>query len=70
LLTRAAHGRIATLHEQRSATSQELDEATAALDMAEARLAGAQARVREATSALDAADRPDAPPTSRRRTAR
>jgi RND family efflux transporter MFP subunit len=55
VLTRAAHGRIATLHGQRSATSQELDEATAALGMAEARLAGARARVREATSALDAA---------------
>lgn len=54
-LARAAHTRTATLHAQRSATLQELDEATAALGMAEARSAAAQARVREAASALEAA---------------
>ena len=55
VLAQAAHRRIATLHGQRSATSQELDEANAALGMAEARSAAAQARVREAASALEAA---------------
>jgi RND family efflux transporter MFP subunit len=54
-LARAAHTRTATLHGQRSATLQELDEATAALGMAEARSAAAQARVRESASALEAA---------------
>lgn len=54
-LARAAHTRTTILHGQRSATLQELDEATAALGMAEARSAAAQARVREAASALEAA---------------
>jgi multidrug efflux pump subunit AcrA (membrane-fusion protein) len=40
-LARSTHARIAGLHAKRSATSQELDDATAALRAAEARAAGA-----------------------------
>ena len=54
-LARAAHSRIAGLHARRSATSQEFDEATAALRRAEAQAASAAARVRGAGSGLDSA---------------
>jgi RND family efflux transporter MFP subunit len=52
-LARSAHERIASLHAKRSATAQELDEATAALRRAEANAAGAAARARGAGSGLD-----------------
>ena len=54
-LARTNHDRIATLLSQRSATRQELDEATAALDEAESRATAAGARSRSAASALEAA---------------
>jgi RND family efflux transporter MFP subunit len=54
-LARAAHHRMVTLHAQKSATPQELDEATATLAMADARASAVQARAREASSSLDAA---------------
>ena len=54
-LARATHARIATLAAQRSATPQELDQATAALAAAEARVASARARVDEAAAAVTAA---------------
>lgn len=54
-LARASHQRIAGLQAKRSATAQELDEATAALRSAEARAAGAAARAVQAASALDSA---------------
>ena len=54
-LARATHGRIAALHAKRSATSQELDEATAALAAAEARAAGGAARVQESAANIERA---------------
>lgn len=54
-LAQAAHQRIATLHAQRSATPQELDEAVAAVGTANARNGAADARVEEAAAALMAA---------------
>jgi RND family efflux transporter MFP subunit len=54
-LARAAHQRIAGLQSRRSATAQELDEATAALRRAEANASAAAARARGATSGLDRA---------------
>jgi len=54
-LARASHDRIAGLEAKRSATAQELDEATAALRSAEARAAGASARALQAASAVDSA---------------
>lgn len=54
-LARAAHQRIAGLHSRRSATAQELDEATAALHRAEANASAAAARARGAASGLDRA---------------
>lgn len=54
-LARSTHDRIAGLHERRSATAQELDEAVAALRAAEARLSAADARVRQADAALASA---------------
>lgn len=53
VLARASHGRIAALFAKRSATAQELDEATAALAAADARAASATARVREAAAGVD-----------------
>jgi multidrug resistance efflux pump len=53
MLARATYDRIVALQARRSATSQELDEATANLRAAEARSAAAQARLQEATSAVD-----------------
>jgi len=54
-LARASHDRIAGLEARRSATAQELDDATAALRSAEARVAAASARVLQAASAVDSA---------------
>jgi RND family efflux transporter MFP subunit len=54
-LARASHVRIAGLHAKRSATAQELDEATATLRSAEARVAGASARALQAVSAVESA---------------
>ncbi len=55
-LARAAHARISDLHAKRSATSQELDEASAALRAATAREAGARAHALEAAAALTGAE--------------
>jgi RND family efflux transporter MFP subunit len=54
-LARANHARVATLHPKRSATLQELDDATAALRMAEARATGATARAHAVVSAVEGA---------------
>lgn len=54
-LARATHERIADLQVRRSATAQELDDATAALRSAEARVAGAVARAAQATAAVESA---------------
>jgi multidrug efflux pump subunit AcrA (membrane-fusion protein) len=54
-LARASHDRIAGLEAKRSATAQELDDATATLRSAEARVAGASARALQAASAVDSA---------------
>jgi multidrug resistance efflux pump len=54
-LARASHDRIAGLHARRSATAQELDDATATLRGAEARVAGASARALQAASAVESA---------------
>jgi RND family efflux transporter MFP subunit len=55
VLARATHERIAGLHARRSATAQELDNATAALRAAEARAAGAAARAQAAVSGVQGA---------------
>jgi multidrug efflux pump subunit AcrA (membrane-fusion protein) len=54
-LARASHDRIAGLQARRSATAQELDDATATLRSAEARVAGASARALQAASAVESA---------------
>ena len=54
-LARATHARIAGLHSKRSATPQELDDATGALRAAEARAAGAAARAQAAVSGVEGA---------------
>jgi RND family efflux transporter MFP subunit len=54
-LARATHERIAALAGKRSATPQELDDAAAALAVAEARVAAAAARALEAAAALESA---------------
>jgi RND family efflux transporter MFP subunit len=54
-LARATHARIAALQSKRSATLQELDDATGALRAAEARAAGAEARARAAVSSAEGA---------------
>jgi RND family efflux transporter MFP subunit len=54
-LARLTHARIAGLHTKRSATPQELDDATAALRAAEARAAGAVARAQAALSGVEGA---------------
>jgi RND family efflux transporter MFP subunit len=54
-LTKTSHARIAGLHERRSATQHELDEATAALRAAEARATSARARVGQAQASLEGA---------------
>lgn len=55
VLARASHTRIATLQAKRSATAQELDEATAALAAAEARVAAATAQVDASVAGSDRA---------------
>ena len=55
VLARASHDRIAGLQARRSATAQELDDATATLRSAEARVAGASARALQAASAVESA---------------
>ncbi len=55
VLARATHDRIASLQTKRSATLQELDEATASLRAAEARAAAAAARLQEATASVASA---------------
>ncbi|MBI4262990.1 MAG: efflux RND transporter periplasmic adaptor subunit [Acidobacteria bacterium] len=55
VLARATHGRIAALHERRSATTQELDEAAAAVRSAEARVTAADARLSELAAAIESA---------------
>jgi RND family efflux transporter MFP subunit len=54
-LARASHDRIAGLQAKRSATAQELDDATATLRSAEARVAGASARTLQAASSVESA---------------
>jgi multidrug efflux pump subunit AcrA (membrane-fusion protein) len=54
-LALASHDRIAGLQARRSATAQELDDATAALRSSEARVAGASARALQAASAVESA---------------
>jgi RND family efflux transporter MFP subunit len=54
-LARASHDRIAALQAKRSATAQELDDATATLRGAEARVAGAFAQALQAASAVESA---------------
>jgi RND family efflux transporter MFP subunit len=54
-LARATYERVAGLNAKRSATAQELDDATGALRAAEARVAGAAARAQGAVSAVDSA---------------
>jgi multidrug efflux pump subunit AcrA (membrane-fusion protein) len=55
VLARSTHNRIASLHARRSATAQELDDATGALRAAEARAAGAAARAEAAQSGVESA---------------
>ncbi len=54
-LARASHDRIAGLQAKRSATAQELDDATATLRSAEARVAAWSARALQAASAVESA---------------
>jgi len=54
-LARTSHTRIARLHQDRSATAQELDEALSALRQAEARLAAVTAHVESGKRSIDAA---------------
>lgn len=55
VLARATHDRISALQAKRSATAQELDQATAGLSGADAQRAGAAARSASANAARDAA---------------
>lgn len=54
-LAQATYDRIAALHGKRSATAQELDQATSALRAAESRVHAAAARVQEAASGIQRA---------------
>jgi RND family efflux transporter MFP subunit len=54
-IARLTHDRIVTLHAKRSATTQELDQATASLSAAEAQLGSSVARAAAATAARDEA---------------
>ena len=54
-LARTTHARIAGLHSKRSATLQELDDATGVLRAAEARAAAAAARAQAAVSSVESA---------------
>jgi len=55
-LASTSHARVKELHGKRSATQQELDNANAALTMAEARAQGATARLAVARSAVESAE--------------
>ena len=55
VLARASHDRIAGLQGKRSATAQELDDATASLRSAEARVAGASARALQSVLTVESA---------------
>ena len=55
VLAKATHDRVAGLQAKRSATAQELDDATAVLRGAESRVAGAAARTQQADAALESA---------------
>jgi RND family efflux transporter MFP subunit len=55
VLARATYDRITALHARRSATAQELDEATASVKAGEARAEAAAARLQEATAAVSSA---------------
>jgi RND family efflux transporter MFP subunit len=55
VLARTTYERIAGLHARRSATAQELDDATGALRVAEGRAAGAAARAQAARSGVESA---------------
>jgi multidrug efflux pump subunit AcrA (membrane-fusion protein) len=55
-MARLTHDRVAALQAKRSATPQELDQATASLSAADAQLAGAVARSAAATAARDEAE--------------
>jgi len=55
VLARASHDRIAGLQAKQSATAQELDDATAALRSAEARVSAASARTLQAALAVESA---------------
>jgi multidrug resistance efflux pump len=63
-LARASYRRIEQLREKNSATPQELDRATADLQMAEAGVRAATARHAEAAAAVTAAEAAPGPPTS------
>ena len=54
-LARASYDRVVTLHAKQSATAQELDDATAVLRSADARVAGVSARALQAMSAVESA---------------
>jgi multidrug efflux pump subunit AcrA (membrane-fusion protein) len=54
-LATSHHSRISVLHERRSATDDELDQALAGLRAAQARMVSADARIAEAAAALSAA---------------
>jgi RND family efflux transporter MFP subunit len=54
-ITRLTYDRIAALHDKGSATTQELDQATASLRAAEAQLGGSSARAAAATAAREEA---------------
>jgi len=54
-LTRTTYERVSGLHDRRSATAQELDDATGALRAAEARASAAIARAQAAVSAVESA---------------
>lgn len=54
-LAKTSHARISGLHERRSATQHELDEATAVLRAAEARTTSARARVGQSQASLEGA---------------
>jgi multidrug efflux pump subunit AcrA (membrane-fusion protein) len=56
VLARATHDRMTTLHAKRSATAQELDQALAALNAAEAQRAGARSRLAAAEASRAAAE--------------
>ena len=56
VLAQATHERMASLHAKRSATTQELDQAVAALAAAAAQRTSAQARLAAAIAARDAAE--------------